>query len=144
MLENMREQRLGDANFANEADVCSVKCRHEWNARETTDPRSNDSVGEPPMCMNQLRLEAASGANSVDEIGTKESDQRESRAPGRGNVTRHVPSVGELLIAARCVSESLNADALDLGGRREAGSGRRYDANVHVFRPKRDGKAQYE
>src|SRR6202049_3627367 len=119
MFEHVGEQRLHDANSANQADVSSVKSCHEWDAREATDPRSDHAVGEPPMGVNQLRLEAASRPNSVDEIGAEESDQGESGGPGRGDVTRHVSRVGQLLVAARCVPESLDANALDFLCRRK-------------------------
>src|SRR5450759_676643 len=133
VLENMAEERPGDTYFANQAHISTVQRRHERDTREPADPRSHYSVGEPPVRVNDLRLEAASRANGVDEIGAEKSDEREPGGPGRGDVARHVSRVGQLLVAARCVSESLDADPIDLFFGGKTGARRSNDANVHVL-----------
>src|SRR5450759_5789932 len=132
-LENVPEERSGDAYFANQAHISAVQRRHQRDTREPAHPRSHYSVGKPPVRVNDLGLEAASRANGVDEIRAEKSDEREPGGPGRSDVARHVSRVGKLLVAARCVPESLDADPLDhfFGGK--TGARRSNDANVDVF-----------
>src|SRR5450759_1721182 len=93
VLENVPEEWLGDANFANQADISSVERGHEGDAREPAEQRSEHPIGEPPVGVNQLRLEAAPRPNGMDEIGAEKSDEREPGGPGRSDIGRHVPRV---------------------------------------------------
>src|SRR5437868_15373528 len=110
----MAEQRLGDADAACEPHVRAMERRHQGNVRETMHPGADNAVRKPPVRVDDLGLEVSSHSDGVDEIGAEEADERELGGPRRRDVTRHVAGVREALEATRRISESFDANAVEL------------------------------
>jgi hypothetical protein len=94
--------------------------------------------------VHDFRLEAAPGANRMNEVGAKKTNHRQTRAPRRRDILRHGAAVGELLVSPRRVSEAVDLNAAHFLRRGETGSRGRNDAHMDVFAAEGDGESQYE
>src|SRR5688572_14382540 len=105
---------------------------HQWNAREIGDPRSDEASGEPPVRMNEGRLELATDPGAAGKAGTEEPEQGELRAERTLDLLGHLSRVGKSLEATGCVPEAVHGNPVEdlVGGK--VIPRRRDHGDVHV------------
>ena len=81
VLEHVTEEWFCYADSPRQPHVGSVKSRHQRDVRESAYPGANDSIGKPPVRVDDLRLEIAARPHRMDEVRAEETDERQLRGP---------------------------------------------------------------
>ena len=94
--------------------------------------------------MNYIGLERSTRGHRSREVGAEKTEQRKPRAPGCGNVLRHVTRICEFLVSSRRVPEALHVNPVDRFFGRVALRRRGYYLYLDTLALQRDGQTKEE